>query len=63
MIKIKQIIATFAAFCAAGIASLSLAAGGGANLNVSPHEPRDAASLQRGAQLFDNYCPGCHSEQ
>jgi ubiquinol-cytochrome c reductase cytochrome c1 subunit len=66
MINIKKISTFFAAFCAAGIASISsvaYAAGGGANLNVSPHEPRDAASLQRGAQLFVNYCQGCHTAQ
>lgn len=63
MTKMKQIISIFAAFCAAGISTISLAAGGGANLNVSPHEPRDAASLQRGAQLFVNYCQGCHTAQ
>jgi ubiquinol-cytochrome c reductase cytochrome c1 subunit len=63
MIKIKKISTFFAAFCAAGISALALASSGGANLNVSPHEPRDAASLQRGAQLFVNYCQGCHTAQ
>lgn len=46
------------------VGSLALAAGGGGvNLNASPHDPRDAASLQRGAQLFVNYCLGCHTAQ
>ncbi len=57
----------FAAFliCAEGtFAGVALAAGGGgAHLNASPHESRDAASLQRGAQLYVNYCQGCHTLQ
>lgn len=30
-------------------------------LDKAPIDPTDLASLQRGAQLFLNYCSGCHS--
>ena len=37
------------------------AAGGGMTLLDSNTDLSDRASLQRGAQLFVNYCSGCHS--
>jgi ubiquinol-cytochrome c reductase cytochrome c1 subunit len=36
-------------------------AAGGAELMHSGANPTDLASLQRGAQLYMNYCSGCHS--
>jgi ubiquinol-cytochrome c reductase cytochrome c1 subunit len=40
---------------------LGLAAGVGYPLLTAPIDPHNKASLQRGAQLFVNYCMGCHS--
>lgn len=41
---------------------LVFAAGGnGWHLDESPHNLRDQLSLQRGAQVYVNYCQGCHS--
>ena len=43
---------------------LTWAAGaGGYHLEHAPIDLSDKASLQRGAQLFVNYCMGCHSAQ
>lgn len=44
-------------------APMALATGGGASPNVvpAPISLTDKAQLQRGAQLFMNYCFGCHS--
>ena len=39
----------------------ALAAGPGSALQQSGTDIADRASLQRGAQLFMNYCSGCHS--
>ena len=35
----------------------------GPELERAPIDPRDAASLQRGARLFVNYCLNCHSAE
>ncbi|HYD55356.1 MAG TPA: cytochrome c1 [Burkholderiales bacterium] len=35
----------------------------GYRLEKSPHDPRDLVSLQAGAQVFVNYCLGCHGAQ
>jgi len=43
--------------------ALALAAGGGAALDRSPHDPRDLVSLQSGARTYMNYCLGCHGLQ
>jgi ubiquinol-cytochrome c reductase cytochrome c1 subunit len=61
----KTLRSLLAAVCAVGTFGAALAAGGGGgtNLNVSPHDRRDAASLQRGAQIFVNHCQGCHTAQ
>lgn len=52
-------VIALAGMCVAGVASAS--EGGG----LAPSNVRmdDMASLQRGAQLFFNYCSGCHSLQ
>lgn len=44
---------------------MALAAGGGDNEYVekAPINLQDKVSLQKGAQLFVNYCQGCHSMQ
>lgn len=58
----KTLIARFAAFAGAMLLSFSaMAAGGGANLQQAGTDLSDRASLQRGAQVFMNYCSGCHS--
>jgi ubiquinol-cytochrome c reductase cytochrome c1 subunit len=48
----------FLAFFLPGVA---LAAGGSVHLDKAPIDLTDKASLQRGTQLFMNYCLGCHS--
>lgn len=55
----KLILAALFSLCA----PLALAAGGGHNAYVveAPISITDKAQLQRGAQLFVNYCYGCHS--
>src|SRR4249919_2310647 len=51
-----------AAVIAAGLFTASLAfASEGGNLQQSGARLDDRASLQRGAQLYMNYCSGCHS--
>ena len=58
----KTLITRFAAFAGAMLLSFSaLAAGGSANLQQAGTDLSDRASLQRGAQVFMNYCSGCHS--
>jgi ubiquinol-cytochrome c reductase cytochrome c1 subunit len=51
------------AFVFAALPGLSLAAGGGVQLDKANVDLSDTASLQRGAQLFTNYCLSCHSAQ
>ncbi|SKC33367.1 Cytochrome b/c1 [Photobacterium piscicola] len=41
----------------------AIAGGGSANLQAANNDLTDQTSLQRGAQLFINYCAGCHSTQ
>jgi ubiquinol-cytochrome c reductase cytochrome c1 subunit len=45
------------------VASVSHAAGGGANLLPANNDVANQASLQRGARNFVNYCMGCHSAE
>lgn len=52
---------TLLALVLAVVAPLALAAGAGPKLEHSHTNIEDAASLQRGARLFVNYCMGCHS--
>ncbi|MFP5383274.1 MAG: cytochrome c1 [Gammaproteobacteria bacterium] len=55
----------FLAAVLALLAPVAIAAGGGDNAHVvkAPISLTDKAQLQRGAQLFMNYCFGCHSMQ
>ncbi len=58
----KTSLTRIAAFASGLLLSFSaLAAGGGGNLQQAGTDLSDRASLQRGAQLFMNYCAGCHS--
>ena len=50
-----------AAFASGLLLSFSALAAGGGALQQSGTDLNDKASLQRGAQLFMNYCSGCHS--
>lgn len=45
------------------LSTSAIAGGGSANLQAANNDLTDQASLQRGAQLFINYCAGCHSTQ
>ncbi|PLC58236.1 cytochrome c1 [Photobacterium carnosum] len=45
------------------VPALAFAAGGNVRLQPANNDLTDQASLQRGAQLFTNYCAGCHSTQ
>jgi ubiquinol-cytochrome c reductase cytochrome c1 subunit len=50
-----------AVFAAGLLVSASALASSGGNLQQSGTDLQDRASLQRGAQLYMNYCSGCHS--
>jgi ubiquinol-cytochrome c reductase cytochrome c1 subunit len=43
--------------------TLVLAAGGNVHLDKADYDLTDKASLQNGAQIFNNYCLGCHQMQ
>ena len=43
------------------VAPLALAAEESVRLDPAPIDPRDVASLQKGARTFVNYCLNCHS--
>lgn len=51
----------FATFVAGLLISASAFAAGGGKLQQSGADLGDRASLQRGAQLYMNYCSACHS--
>ena len=57
----KTFLARIAAFACGMLLSFSALAAGGGNLQQAGTDIGDRASLQRGAQLFMNYCAGCHS--
>lgn len=57
----KTLVTRIAAFAGGLLLSFSALAAGGGNLQQSGTDLSDRASLQRGAQLFMNYCAGCHS--
>lgn len=58
----KTLTARIAIFASGLLLSFSaLAAGGGGDLQQAGNSLRDQASLQRGAQLYMNYCSSCHS--
>ena len=57
-----KLIRNFAAVLLAAFLTPAFAAGGGYPLDRFPTAKlTDLPSLQRGAQLFTNYCMGCHS--
>ena len=57
----KTFASRLAVFTSGLLISFSaFAAGGGATLQAA-NDLSDRASLQRGAQLYMNYCAGCHS--
>lgn len=55
----KKIIFVFSLLLSTG----ALAAGGNVHLDKAEYDLTDKASLQTGAQLFMNYCLGCHQTQ
>src|SRR5690606_35234254 len=57
----KTFLARIAALACGMLLSFSALAAGGGNLQQAGTDIGDRASLQRGAQLFMNYCAGCHS--
>ncbi len=59
----KTFTSRVAAFAAGLLLSASALAAGGGNLQHSGTDLDDKASLQRGAQLYMNYCASCHSLQ
>lgn len=57
----KKLISRFAVFAGSLLLAFSaLASEGGGTLQAG-NDLTDQASLQRGAQLYMNYCSGCHS--
>ena len=56
-----NLVRTLAAFAAGLLVSASAFANEGGNLQQAGARLDDRASLQRGAQLYINYCSGCHS--
>ena len=59
----KNFASRAAVFAAGLLLSLTALASGTAGLQQSGADLDDKASLQRGAQLYMNYCAGCHSLQ
>ncbi|MGY1410346.1 MULTISPECIES: cytochrome c1 [unclassified Luteimonas] len=57
----KTFMTRIAAFAGGLLLSFSALAAGGGNLQQAGTDLGNRASLQRGAQLFMNYCAGCHS--
>ena len=57
----KGIMRRVFALAGAVLFSASAYAAGGGNLQSAGTDLSDRASLQRGAQLYMNYCVGCHS--
>ena len=57
----KTRIAAFASGLVLSLSAFVASAAGGGALQQSGTDLNDTASLQRGAQLFMNYCSGCHS--
>lgn len=60
---IRKIGLTFALSFVVLFASAAQAAGGKVDLVPSEANVNDLASVQRGAQIFVNYCLGCHSAE
>lgn len=61
MTKPMTLISRVAGFAAAMLLSFSAAAASGGPVQHAGTDLGDRASLQRGAQMFMNYCSGCHS--
>ena len=59
--KKTRIVKKLATFVAGLLVSATAYASGGGALLQSGTDLNDRASLQRGAQLYMNYCSGCHS--
>jgi len=57
----KNLLSRAALFAASLLLTVSAMASGGGNLQQAGTDLGDQASLQRGAQLYMNYCSGCHS--
>lgn len=57
----KTFMTRIAAFAGGLLLSFSALAAGGGDLQQAGTDLGNRASLQRGAQLFMNYCAGCHS--
>ncbi len=57
----KRILASFILALGLFVGATSAQAAEGGDLMKADANIRDAASLQRGAKLFFNYCSGCHS--
>ena len=57
----KTFMTRIAAFAGGLLLSCSALAAGGGDLQQAGTDLGNRASLQRGAQLFMNYCAGCHS--
>ena len=57
----NRIVKKLATFVAGLLVSATAFAAGGGSLMQSGTDLSDRASLQRGAQLYMNYCSGCHS--
>lgn len=60
MLNILKIMIALPLFLSA---TLVFANSEGIALKTAPNNLKDSASLQRGAQLYINYCQGCHSLQ
>ncbi|WP_202841118.1 cytochrome c1 [Luteimonas saliphila] len=57
----KTFMARIAAVAGGLLLSFAALAAGGGDLQQAGTDLNDRASLQRGAQLYMNYCAGCHS--
>lgn len=57
----KNLLSRAAVFVASLLLTASALASEGGNLQQAGTDLGDRASLQRGAQLYMNYCSGCHS--
>lgn len=59
----KKRIRQFLAAALLALPATAFAAGADIPLDKAPINPQDVESLQRGAQIFTNYCLSCHSAQ
>src|SRR6478735_12646905 len=57
----KNLLSRAAVFAASLLLTATAMASGGGKLQQAGTDLGDQASLQRGAQLFMNYCSGCHA--